>query len=949
MLFTLSGEEGATPPRRPKRFWTSPWFLLLLAAAVVPWAFIHFARSSPISISFNVPAGGHTIQRSGSGADEVAHVAIAGYYTARSQQGVALPQQGVLVALPADAKTISVTYEGVGPHFDYSIVQPNSQAAAGVFLPALAELKETSYFRNQRIGVVQISPVQYNAANGQLRYYDTVKVTVFVDGKVSSPLPLAPGLKDSPDFEGILSKVVINYEQGKQWRVRAAAPADLPTPELITAAAAGNAFKLQVSADGIYQVSFDDLQKAGLESNKRAATVSLWLEDKPVSFQNVSGETFGPGTSIRFFGQKSSSRYTDTNTYWLVLGGSTGERIPAAAPHAGAASESGVVTAHFEQNILYRSIVPRSDASDHWFWVFVQSLGGQESIKDLPFELPFLPDATQPAALALTMVGFPTGAATSDYRASASINGKPAGTWRWTGEEVQRLEGVIPAGTLRQGGNTLTLTIPKPAPVLVTREETNEDGTTRQVVEEQPGPVTDVLEFVDWFEVGATRTLSAEVGVLQFSGAGNRVYVSTGFSETPAAAYDVSDPLHPVSVATEFDGSRVRLSGQGTSTRRYFAVARSELRSPVVEHATALTLLGKEQGADYLIVAPAQFNAALEPLVAHYKGRGLRVRIVEPREIYATFAHGVPDPSAIRRFVQYASGAWQVPAPSYVLLAGDGTFDFKNYLGANEGNNVPPLLAQADPFLGETTVDNRFTTIVGEDPVPDLMIGRLPAQTAAQLEAMVRKILTQDARPTAASRPALFIGDVPDVAGDFHSFSDAIADELAASPYVVNKIYVTATSDTAEGTRKKIVAAWAQSPALVTFVGHAAVTGWSKKEFFTSADAAALPATNTVPVVLSLTCYDGYWDYPGLPSTSEILLRNPSGGASASFAASGLAVGTGHDILGRGFVTALLAKQPPAVGAAALLSKLDLYRTTDQFRDLLDTFSILGDPGMRVP
>src|SRR5690606_10972851 len=98
-------------------------------------------------------------------------------------------------------------------------------------------------------------------------------------------------------------------------------------------------------------------------------------------------------------------------------------------------------------------------------------------------------------------------------------------------------------------------------------------------------------------------------------------------------------------------------------------------------------------------------------------------------------------PQAIRDFIAYAYANWTHPVPTYVLLVGDGHFDFKNYYGRDEGIFIPPYLANIDPWIGETAADNRYVTVSGNDLLPDLFLGRLPVKTAVETTQMVNKIL----------------------------------------------------------------------------------------------------------------------------------------------------------------------------------------------------------------
>ncbi len=102
-----------------------------------------------------------------------------------------------------------------------------------------------------------------------------------------------------------------------------------------------------------------------------------------------------------------------------------------------------------------------------------------------------------------------------------------------------------------------------------------------------------------------------------------------------------------------------------------------------------------------------------------------------------------------------------------------------------------------------------------------------------------------------------------------------------------------------------------------------------------------------MPMLLEMTCWTGYFQHPSNPSLAEVNLRASGNGAVASWAASGLGVGPGHDALSRGFYQAVMQQGVLQIGAATTLGKANLY-SSGQNLDLLDTFILLGDPAMRL-
>ena len=60
-------------------------------------------------------------------------------------------------------------------------------------------------------------------------------------------------------------------------------------------------------------------------------------------------------------------------------------------------------------------------------------------------------------------------------------------------------------------------------------------------------------------------------------------------------------------------------------------------------------------------------------------------------DVYAEFGYGEARPEGLQEFLRYAYHEWREPRLRYVVLLGDATYDTKNYLGAPEVNQVPPI------------------------------------------------------------------------------------------------------------------------------------------------------------------------------------------------------------------------------------------------------------------
>ncbi len=403
-------------------------------------------------------------------------------------------------------------------------------------------------------------------------------------------------------------------------------------------------------------------------------------------------------------------------------------------------------------------------------------------------------------------------------------------------------------------------------------------------------------------------------------------------------------------VTPEGDTYSVEFQATVTPPRKYLALTEDQLGKPVdIAAGRPSTLKSPTNGADYVIIAHADFLADAKKLATHREKSGFRVLVVDVQDIYDEFNFGIFEPEAIRGFLSYAFAHWQRPAPSYVLLLGDGTRDFHDNLGMGETNYVPPYLDQVDPWLGETSSDNRYVAVSGDDVLPDMHIGRLPASNPAEAAMLVAKIIGyEEASPTGGwAEQATFVADNAEGIDDFAAASDVIAQYLPAT-YKVKRVYYGITELDASDATDAIVQSINEGSLLVDYVGHGAVQYWAAEQLLKLADIDRLTNNTNLPLMLPWTCYDGLFDYPGFPSFGESIVRAEGRGAVASWSPSGLGLPAGHQTLAASFFEAVFADGLHTLGPAMTQAKLSLWTQAPEFGDLVDTYLLLGDPATRL-
>ncbi len=469
--------------------------------------------------------------------------------------------------------------------------------------------------------------------------------------------------------------------------------------------------------------------------------------------------------------------------------------------------------------------------------------------------------------------------------------------------------------------------------------------------------------FVNWFEVDYYRAYVAADNQLVFGAqsTGTLKYQVGGFTSDDLLLFDITAPDLPSQVEnfeTESGSGVYTLTFQQAISQKhqYLAMAEGNWLYPLSIIAdTRSDLLSTTNGADYILITHPDFYADVLPLASWRESQGYRVKVVDVMEIYDEFSAGIFYPPAIHDFLAYAYANWQAPSPAYVLLVGDGNYDFKNFYLRNEPNYIPPYLADVDPWLRETDADNRFVTIVGNDPLPDMFLGRLPVKTGLETSNMVAKIIGYEQNPPVSGwiSQTLFVADNADGDNDFADFSDAVADYYLPAPYTAQKVYYGVTHTSISAAHTAILAAINQGRLVVNYVGHAFLTTWADESLLTRNDIATLTNADRLAFISPMTCLDGYFIHPSRPglnlsSLGESIVNAAGKGAIASFSPTGLGTSSGHDYLDRGLFEAIFLDDITQLGPATTQAKLFLYANTGGYRDLLETYLLLGDPATRL-
>jgi len=329
-------------------------------------------------------------------------------------------------------------------------------------------------------------------------------------------------------------------------------------------------------------------------------------------------------------------------------------------------------------------------------------------------------------------------------------------------------------------------------------------------------------------------------------------------------------------------------------------------------------------------------------LLVHRAEQGLVSKAVAIEDVFDEFGGGESSPEAIRDFLSYAYHEWTAPSPRYVLLLGDASYDYKDYGQTGVANPVPPLMVKTS-FLW-TASDPTLAAVNGDDILPDLAIGRLPASTVEDVHVMVGKILAWESAEYGLEGPAVLVADNPDRAGNFVADAESAAERLPRA-LERKRIYLSELGTLA--TRDAVIDAFDSGASLMSYSGHGGIHLWADENVFNTSKLSLLAPQPHQPILLTMNCLNGYFHFPYFGSLSEELLKVEGKGVIAAFSPSGLSLNAPAQRLHHAMLDELFSGSHSRLGDAVLGAQ-KRYLDSGSFPELLSIYHLLGDPALQL-
>lgn len=469
--------------------------------------------------------------------------------------------------------------------------------------------------------------------------------------------------------------------------------------------------------------------------------------------------------------------------------------------------------------------------------------------------------------------------------------------------------------------------------------------------------------WIDYFEINCERALTFSQTQTPFRhlNSVNTSVIQYNLTGSGFRVWNVTDPTD----VYENTISSNTLKENGGQLNEFIAFKSNNYLSPVKFGKVANQDLHGLQPVDYVIITyPTYLQQANQLANFHRSNSGLTVHVVTTQQVYNEFSSGSQDITAIKMFNKMLydrAGSNTDEMLRYVLLLGDGSYDYKNRT-SNNTNQVPsyqssnseaPLVSYvSDDYFGFLD-DNEGEAL---SSTLDIGIGRIMSQNVEEAQNVVDKTISYMSSPDRFSsfrNNITFVGDDEDGLTHMEQ-SDQLAQKIDTtySQYNITKIYLdafqqvsNAGGSTYPSVNTAIDNATEKGSKIINYTGHGGELGWAHERVLGLSQINNYQNTNALALYVTATCEFSRFDDPDRTSAGEYTLLNATGGALGLLTTTRLVYSTPNFALAQRFFNSAFEKidgEWPRLGDLSRLSKVGGADINTR------NFTMLGDPAAQL-
>ncbi|KAF0153246.1 MAG: hypothetical protein FD143_323 [Ignavibacteria bacterium] len=849
--------------------------------------------------------------------------------------------------------------DSTGNNFAYNVIPEYYKSVEG----DLVTFGDFGLVRNLPVQTIKVYPVHFDGASNQIKIYN--KIVFRINFSASSS-------KKTIVNDESLSSLVLNWHIAKNWGENHQPILQKVSNSLL---ASGIWFRFETNEEGIYRIDRAFLQNLGADvNNLDPRTIKIYgyggmqlpesvsksnnkglIENAIKVFGEEDGK-FDAADYVLFYARptdfweydsdyKSIRRkknfYSKKNFYWLTFAGVNGKRIidKPSLNAANAAQQTSTKSFRvYEKDSVNLGFTGREYfgeqlSSSLRTRTFINSINGWVIGSPIEYKIRVAHTSTS----------------TTRYRIEES------GSQIYTNS----IWGIDPH--YDYGGEDTAITTYRGG-------ITDERSVLRISLLD---PSANAKMYLDYIEISYNRNLRAvNDNLLVFSKDTTAVldYTFTNFSSGAIQVFDVTDFTNVKLISNSvISGGQARFqaSEKAGNASKYLAVTANAYKVPTnAVKVDNSNIRGTVAGSELIIISPKELKTQAERYLKYRSSESpnkMTAQIFYVDEILNEFSGGVLDPMAIRDFIKFAYDTWQVK-PSYVLLFGDGSFDYLNTV-KNNINFIPTY--QTQESLNEIysyTSDDYYVRVSGDDYKADLAIGRICVQTTKEADIAIDKIISYETVKSKGdwrTTITLVADDGPTSDSDDGSLhtsqSETIANEIIPKYFFQNKIYLVAypTAYVGLGRRKPeankaIINAINNGTLVLNFVGHGSPELWTHENVFEKSTSIPQLTNSKYFFLTAATCNFGMYDDPLVQSSTETMMNMKDAGTILAFTAARVVFSQDNAELNDSLYKNLFRvkdsdNKPIRVGKAYFLTKqYNVSRENDE------KFHLFGDPTIRL-
>ncbi len=853
----------------------------------------------------------------------------------------------------------SINQDWKSLHYDEGIYSSNAY-----FPMQAAEVQSLFSMRYARAAAVSISPYQYNPITRELLF--NKKITIQIDYNMAPTIGMISENVDDILTNDFVNNSVINPKEAKNFVSKVRELTNKASSDSFWYDPHKNYFKIYLNKKGVYRITYEYLDTAGVPVNGLALTKLELINDGkkvPINITDSdSNGVFNSGDYFQFVGYPptatpycTSNIYNYENIYWFSYQADSSYQyssIDGFPTNFDNNIKYTLKSLHYEEDLLYEPLgYAPNDRRDFWYWGTAEARNGEpygNFTHWMTDSIAWYINESQPqVTLRVNMQGItytncPNG---NGHSVVVKFNTNPVGSIQWNGQNSVTLECNFNVGF---SGAVIPLYGENKFEVVCDGNVCTSDGS-------------DIIR-VNWFEFDYWRWNLARGNNFIFNSPPNRTgkntyYLYGWFGNNmkiyiPSRGELIANPW----IKNDADLSVYFADSIGERTE-YFCYSDEFFLTPDSILADQLSDLRNSTNlADYIIIAHPKFKEAAERLAA-FRTNNLpgystgRVKVVDIYDIYDEFSYGLLDPLALNYFVKYAFGNWQSPAPNYVALFGDMSHDYRPIYVSNRPNFIPSIAVQT-PEYGQAPSDNAIVCVSGNDIVPDLAIGRISCETVEEANILVDKIInypTDNAKPWKENILLIASGlNAQDEAQfGFNDESLFLDDEyVIPNGFTSAKVFRYPNKPRHfpfQGEGPRIREEFNRGAILANYYGHGGGGQWDL--VFTTDDIYQLNNAGRLPMITSVTCYTAHFDNQDI--FGEIFNKVPGKGSIGFFGSSGLTWWQAGIIINKELYKEILERRNYVFGLAVMKAKQSV-NPSSFIGTQISLLTLLGDPALEL-